>query len=294
MTFLGRVRHNGEVVGEKMCDGVLVGDIVGCGIMEDSFRRRQIFFTLNGMFLGFISPTLEVYRSLLVAPCVSGDGSFSFRTNLTGPFLWLGKEYKFPKPSDEEGLIATLPVEILQVILRRSANFPAAAALSLAQVCNSWRDIADSNDIWKRFYLKKWQSQNPSLNARNWKKLYRNRHRLDESATTGPAYAEGTEGRAVHAIENCGFDFGCPMRWDDLPRNESDSLNYKVRHCNHCKMDVHLVETKAEVTKMVALGRCVSLVEPDLASLLRGILFTGRIVGPQFEEDGGSDDDAWD
>jgi hypothetical protein len=266
------------------------GDTVGCGLMIDSFNRRVVFYTLNGKFLGFIQPLHEIPWSALVVPCISSDGKAEITPSFILPFKWNAAEYKIYKPPTEDCAMNALPTEILETILRFSATFPAQAALNLTRVNRKWRAIADSNNVWQPLFLKRWDTQNPNLKAKSWKKLYRNRQKISPGAPTGPTFATNTtSSRAM--IDNCSFDFGCPMTWDNLERD--DKLPPNERHCHHCKSSVYKVTTKDELRRHVALGRCVTLnTEADLAELLKGAL-TGRIREPILEDYNDTDDD-WD
>lgn len=267
------------------------GDTIGCGLMIDSFNRRVLFYTLNGQFVGFFQPLFEVPMSALVVPCISSDAKAEITPSFISSFKWNGSEYKFYKPPSDDAAINSLPNEILETIIRYSATFPAQAALNLTRVNRKWRTIADSNNVWRPLFLKRWDTQNPELKAKSWKKLYRNRQKLSPGTSTGPTFASASSPSSPPFIDNCAFDFGCPMKWESL--TVDDKLGPNERRCNHCKSSVYKVSTKAELMRHVALGRCVTLnTEVDLAALLKTITYTGRML-PLSDDEISTDDDEW-
>lgn len=56
-------------------------------------------------------------------------------------------------------------------------------------------------------------------------------------------------------IHNCTVSFQCLKLWQRL--RATDDL--KVRFCDHCFEQVHLVETEQELAEQSALGRCVAI-----------------------------------
>lgn len=60
---------------------------------------------------------------------------------------------------------------------------------------------------------------------------------------------------ATNEIRNCTVNFQCPKLWQRLAQTE----NSKVRFCDYCFEQVHLVETEKELAEQSALGRCVAI-----------------------------------
>lgn len=56
-------------------------------------------------------------------------------------------------------------------------------------------------------------------------------------------------------IRNCTVQFKCPKFWRQLTPTEDP----KVRWCDQCSDEVHLVETEEELAEQAALGRCVAI-----------------------------------
>jgi hypothetical protein len=55
-------------------------------------------------------------------------------------------------------------------------------------------------------------------------------------------------------IRNCTLSYRCPMRWDDLLATD----NPKVRQCDECDRNVHLVESQAEFDDQISKGHCIA------------------------------------
>lgn len=56
-------------------------------------------------------------------------------------------------------------------------------------------------------------------------------------------------------ITNCPFKFQCDKTWDGLNPTE----NRRVRHCNQCQKDVHLVTTERQLSKAISNDLCVAV-----------------------------------
>jgi hypothetical protein len=60
---------------------------------------------------------------------------------------------------------------------------------------------------------------------------------------------------ATNEIRNCTVNFQCPKLWERLAKTEDP----KVRFCDYCFEQVHLVESEKELVEQSALGRCVAI-----------------------------------
>lgn len=56
-------------------------------------------------------------------------------------------------------------------------------------------------------------------------------------------------------ISNCIFGFQCDKSWDDLTKAE----NEKIRHCNHCKKEVHFCANPSELMDAISRDLCVAI-----------------------------------
>ena len=56
-------------------------------------------------------------------------------------------------------------------------------------------------------------------------------------------------------IRNCTVNFQCPKMWQRLTPTD----NPKVRFCDYCFEQVHLVETEQQLAEQSALGHCVAI-----------------------------------
>ena len=59
----------------------------------------------------------------------------------------------------------------------------------------------------------------------------------------------------LNEIRNCTVIFQCPKFWQRLTPTDND----KIRFCDYCFEQVHLVETDQELTEHSALGHCVAI-----------------------------------
>jgi hypothetical protein len=56
-------------------------------------------------------------------------------------------------------------------------------------------------------------------------------------------------------IQNCTVKFQCPKVWQRLTPTDDP----KVRFCDYCFEQVHLVETEEQLAEHSALGHCVAI-----------------------------------
>lgn len=60
----------------------------------------------------------------------------------------------------------------------------------------------------------------------------------------------------LYSVENCAFNFKCPMLLENLPQ---DPNNEKLHYCNKCEKNVYVVENVETLRQYVTLGRCVAM-----------------------------------
>jgi hypothetical protein len=78
-------------------------------------------------------------------------------------------------------------------------------------------------------------------------------------------------------IRNCTAIYQCPRFWSRLKPTDDP----KVRFCDNCWEQVHLVETEKELADQSALGRCVAIVNlsPDHPDYSPNFLM-GKMIDP--------------
>ena len=59
----------------------------------------------------------------------------------------------------------------------------------------------------------------------------------------------------TNEIRNCTVTFQCPKLWARLTPTDDP----KVRFCDYCLEQVHLVETEQQLARHAALGHCVAI-----------------------------------
>lgn len=181
-----------------------VGDTVGAGIAIDSYNQRRIFYTLNGVMLGYteffgtIPSGFDAYPTV----CMSG-GEVQFQTNFDGVKQpWAAAEVirglRFNHHNNN--YIGSIPAEILKHVLRFSAETQNEAALLLPRVCSQWNQISEDEEIWRPLYFKRWQHQSRNLKVKSWKRFYQLR------------YVKFPGSQRHNQIEGCSFEFECTPR----------------------------------------------------------------------------------
>eukprot|EP01122_Echinamoeba_exundans_P016906 TRINITY_DN8722_c0_g1_i1.p1 TRINITY_DN8722_c0_g1~~TRINITY_DN8722_c0_g1_i1.p1 ORF type:complete len:359 (+),score=51.53 TRINITY_DN8722_c0_g1_i1:37-1113(+) len=225
------------------------GDTVGAGIFFDSFNQRRFFFTLNGKML---KPTSDHFGTVahgmeaLPLVCVSG-GFVDFSSNFTGTKEpWKAGEVvkQLLMRPHQDNFISSLPEEILKLTLSFAAETHHEAALLLTRVCQTWKKLSSTNDVWRPVYLRQWANQNPQLKFRDWKKSFQRRYAIFRDSSS-----------SSFQIENCSFEFECP--YDSRVLQASSVPNEKF--CDKCKQTVAIVKTDRELVSAVALGKCVAV-----------------------------------
>lgn len=190
-------------------------DVIGCGVMHDSYNNRFVFWTKNGEFNG-LSP-FRVHEGMDLFPVISSMKRCSYEVNFGRKkrFLWNPSpitEAANPKPFTFEGKgpLECLPEEILSMICDMSVHKDYDASLRLARVSKRFKELSEQNKIWKTLYFNRWPKQSAEIKVRYWQKFYARRHKAELSESQ-PSLTTGQT-----AIENCGFEFKCPMAISDM------------------------------------------------------------------------------
>ena len=71
--------------------------------------------------------------------------------------------------------------------------------------------------------------------------------------------------RLIYAIENCEFDYECPLNWEDLDKLDDPDLRY----CQTCLKNVRRVATSSELDQAASQGECVALAIYDAKFIQR-------------------------
>jgi hypothetical protein len=237
-----------------------------------------LFCTLNGQILKNATEFGSVAKGMHLYPIMSVDGPASLSFNFDGssvPFTAAESISHLSKSTHSENYIDSLPKELLQQILLGAASTAAPAALTWPRVSRLWREVSSHNDIWCRIYKNSWPNQNSKLKVKDWKKFFLRRHADDPSglslhslnsfsphrhqlAATKLSETSKTPTNQYWQIENCAFEFECPLMWQNLKMGPDPSKN-RERHCDRCNQTVVLVDSPNELEKAVALGKCVAL-----------------------------------
>jgi hypothetical protein len=268
---------------------IVPGDTIGCGVMYDSYNSRYIIFTKNGNFVGFTN--IRIHAGMDLYPAIG----LTFRAIIEAnfgekPFLWDAAKIKAsatPGPDQltpsGNGYMEELPLELLQVIINASVHRAHDISLRFARISKKLRNAADTNEVWRTLFLKRWPNQNRNLKLKSWRSLYKARVELRR------------KGRQLRPIENCEFQFQCPMVIERLapvrvgPNEKGGeiladgfpefsayhTLNpYKVHksfHCSKCDKEVYTVQTEEQLEQHTSLGHCVAVAHKS-ESFLIGII----------------------
>jgi hypothetical protein len=251
-----------------------VGDTIGCGVMNDSFNARLIFYTRNGNFVGFTPFRAHTGANLYPAVGIEG-ASISVNFGAT-PFEWdptsAISQSRRPQgiTSDGRSTMDDVPHEILRIILFDTVEEPHDLTLRLSFVSKRFNEIANDNEIWKKMFLKTWADQNPNLKLKSWKNLYKARKELMKKSES-----------AIHPIENCSFEFKCPIALENIEAaGDGVCFDYgqlpSTIHCSNCNQDVYTVTHKSQMDQYVSLGRCVSIYVERRNYHMRGRMVSRR------------------
>jgi len=226
------------------------GDVVGCGLINDSFQRPRLFFTRNGK-LAFLSPlVVQTYTAL--NPAFGASGHVELRTNDgSRGFAWDTAALERARvpwegtiAEDGRGLIETIPEELLRVVLGHAVKSREAVTTSISVVSKQFNRLSAENFLWKPFFLRKWPNQSKDLKLKSWRQFYLKRLESIKKSPSGG-----------HPIENCEFEFLCPMVVENMKKTwAADGTVF----CDQCQKKVHKVETKEELQKASELGQCIA------------------------------------
>jgi hypothetical protein len=265
------------------------GDTIGCGVMYDSFNSRYFVYTKNGQFVGFSG--IRVHTGMDLYPAIGLTHRAIIEANFgEKPFLWdasIIKASATPGPDQltpsGNGYMEELPDEILQLIINATVHGTRDISLRFSRLSKRFRNAANTNEVWKNLFLRRWPSQNPNLKLKSWRSLYRARVELKR------------QGRKLRPIENCEFQFQCPMVIERLaplkvgPNEKGGEIlsdgfpdfsayqtinpfkEHKSFHCSKCEKDVYAVQTQDQLDQHVSLGHCVAVARKD-ESYLIGII----------------------
>lgn len=180
--------------------------------------------------------------------------SIKISENIEQPFRWStsplrSKWLPFPGAVTEDGrgAIEALPEEILNLIFPDSVD-SVLTALNLSYVSRQFHKLSESNEIWRPFFLARWPNQSKSLKFKNWRKFYQ--RRVEATLKSIKTCGE------VHPIENCTFEFACPMVAEQLAGQLRESSEV---HCETCKQNVYRVESQEEVRSHESTLNLISL-----------------------------------
>lgn len=240
------------------------GDTIGVGMLLDSFNQRKLFFTKNGQMINSFSKNIHKGMDCFPAVSFSRDSKIDFSVNFTGPFkfdLNSIPDYR----SDRSCKIESLPQEILIKCFSQAAQSP-------AQVCE-WRTVSKTigpviidNLIWQSLYFVTYPQQNPDLKVKNWLNFFKRRYQAWKEKTTS-LYEESA------AIENCNWEFLCPMLWEYL----TEGMIPDQRFCNKCQKYVHKVYNEEQLQAAATKGKCVAVFKTPEAN--EGGYRPGRRMG---------------
>ena len=58
-----------------------------------------------------------------------------------------------------------------------------------------------------------------------------------------------------YIIKNCDFEFLCTKSWEEL----DDTADVNVKHCKHCKSEVHFCAELKQLNDAISAGLCVAV-----------------------------------
>eukprot|EP01122_Echinamoeba_exundans_P015518 TRINITY_DN7394_c0_g1_i1.p1 TRINITY_DN7394_c0_g1~~TRINITY_DN7394_c0_g1_i1.p1 ORF type:complete len:380 (+),score=42.44 TRINITY_DN7394_c0_g1_i1:80-1141(+) len=258
-TINGKMTHNDTTNAVAIPDGYFKqGDTVGIGLCFDSFNQWNLFCTKNGQILKHVTEFGSVAKGMHLYPVMSVDGPASLSFNFDGakvPFVAAASVAALSTSTHTNNYIDALPKELLQQILRQAATTAAPAALAWPRVSKTWAEVSSHNDIWRSIYMNSWPNQNPRLKVKDWKKFFVRRHQRSATKLSDTSKEVPTQ---YWQIENCTFEFECPLLWQNLAANP-DPAKRRERHCDRCNQTVVLVDSVRELKQAVELGKCVAL-----------------------------------
>jgi len=225
------------------------GDVVGCGINS----KRDVYFTLNGFSLGIAyeaAPQQEFCPILgFKGPSVvsTNFGRSPYVFDITCRFAQIRQNKATRYKPGQRVHITDLPKELLLEILAY-VNEP-RTIVGMGGLRKDWVSLLQDNALWRYLFLEKWPHQKADLNIQSWFKFYKSR--IEHATKYGPD---------SHPIENCEFQFKCPLLWEDLvPAIEDGS-----RFCDKCVRHVKWVSSQEELDEAARQGQCVAFGAPQL------------------------------
>ncbi|KAL6078307.1 C2H2-type domain-containing protein [Balamuthia mandrillaris] len=242
-------------------DVMRAGDTLGCGITN----RGELFFTLNYDLVAVVERDMD--RALPYVPVVGVCGKVELQTNfgsegfvfdVGGMFRTAANCPDIYSPGQSTHL-TDIPAEVLLRIFDGAISTP-KEAVSIGLVCKAFQGLVVDNSIWQRLFLQRWPQQNPNLKMRSWFKFFMLREEaLKQYGHRETLYASG----GAHPIENCDWEFQCPLVWEQLKPDYSvprDSFDMEVKRlCGACKEHVHYVTNQSELEEHVGQGHCVCI-----------------------------------
>lgn len=225
------------------------GDTIGAGILIDSFTLRRLYITKNGNMLGCFPG--RVHRGMDCFPGVSfkKNSGVEFEVNMIGPFKFDVNSVPNYR-NDKTDRLQTIPKEVIANILSYS-TYPKFSstnhsfAVQLQLVSKRIKEAARDNEVWRHLFRRNWPTAYTDLKVKSWMSMYQARFHVARF----DAYDS-------HPIENCEFEFQCPIMWEELITTNNEA----ERFCDKCQKTVYEVSDTETLDKYARMGRCVSLI----------------------------------
>jgi hypothetical protein len=198
--------------------------------------------------------------------------------NTAGPFQFDTKSIPDYR-QNRRNLFEQLPAELIVKCLSKAALMPQQVC-EFFQISKLVSALASNNKIWKTLFLRKYPLQNSKLKLKSWMTLYQRRLKTEERMKLERRrHVIRKEYRGGHHfIENCDFEFECPLIFEDLFDKKIET-NGEVL-CNKCNKTVYEVKDKETLEKYVAMGRCVSMFTTPSLPRIRPTRMGGVIAMP--------------
>jgi hypothetical protein len=213
------------------------GDTIGVGVLFDSFNQRKAYFTKNGQYVGVIEDTLHKGMDCFPGVSFAKHSQVAFTVNFTGPFKFDANS--IPNYREKQNsYISDMPNDVFAIIAGLSV-ISVAQAFEIRTVSKKFAEVYLGNSVWKALYLKNYNTQNPDLKIKSWFKFFK--RRANEIITR------------EESIENCGFEFECPLIWSNLQPSQNSPTE---RYCNKCEKTVYKVTDLETLRQYTEMGRC--------------------------------------
>eukprot|EP01088_Endostelium_zonatum_P020684 TRINITY_DN7751_c0_g1_i1.p1 TRINITY_DN7751_c0_g1~~TRINITY_DN7751_c0_g1_i1.p1 ORF type:complete len:714 (-),score=106.35 TRINITY_DN7751_c0_g1_i1:19-2160(-) len=154
----------------------------------------------------------------------------------------------------ELGINDYLPREVLLCVLQTYLEAQKAKVekklirlMEIGRVCKIWRELIDTNGMWKELYKSKWGGWVDNVKMKSWKTTFMKRWKHDKKSGVR------TKNHSSNYIENCG--------------NENCSGEYWRPFCGVCKKNITVIHNnKLSLAELKKVGGPVVLVyrEPVL------------------------------